>query len=1791
MPVPTDTLRNQQTLHYVFAVSAVLLLGSVAWLVVADYNRAWRGYQRQARLWETAMTQDALAQASNAQQQRQAGQLETQIDELEATLPHERILALEAELEALGRKKDPLLLPTAAIKGEIGPKIQQLERARLAGSDQVPQLQQELIDLQNRHGEKENQIADYDREIDKLSNQLDALYAQKTAIQKQVADLNRSRNTLQDKLAQVNPQGLAKISDKVRNAPLMDWFNPTEKVHQLVVPQIRTDLNFLTVETIDRCNTCHVNIDQPAYEEENLLLFAERQVASYQGQDVDSINHPAVLIPFWENAAALAGLEVGLDRLQNDALQAINQLRDTAVMPRINSPQELTDEFDRIALSEPGNNEISRATWYAPIGYYLAGVKQLLLGAIGQDSFDLLRGQYRYALIDQFNTHRAQAGLASLDASPVLLAHPRLDRFVDPESSHPMKTMGCTSCHEGSGQETHFHHAAHTPRAIWVDAQTGAPVPAFLLQAPSTHETHDVADAVPASTDAQARGFAGISLDGATVALASNTHGPVEHDASHTPARFSHDDVKITQPGHPAPFAPTQPPHQDTATYRTPVGDGQSRQAIRQAQYWNHAYSYHAVHFMEWEKPMHRLDYIESSCVKCHTEIFDVNLAAPKLFEGRLLFSQLGCVNCHAVESLKDDLDIKRVGPSLVHLKHKLTAPMISSWIWSPKAFRPTTKMPHYFMLENNSSPVDILRTRTEVAAITHYLLTAESADPNTPAYQPEAVPELTGDTAVGRRLFNSVGCKACHTNLAEQGRQWITQDLTQRQGLSEDDAKAQYQHMTYNQQHWYVMEHLPHKLERTGPELSGVGTKLKAGRDPQIAQQQATAWLYNWLRNPRHYSSYTIMPSFRLTEQEAQDMASYLLSLERPGYEPVDFLAMGDDQTKMLAELTATLKAAGGTMGIAREEVAQMQPEDQLAYLGKKMIGNYGCNNCHLINGFETATSACANLDDWGMKDPHKLDFGYFDHAFDAQREKPISIWKVDHEGVTANAPQVDHQNEAIQQQSLTWETMEGANRRPWLYHKLHNPRVYDRGRTAFEGSLAADGSFDVETSSLGRPYDKLKMPKFFLTDDQARALVTFVTSIRKPLVSSGLQVAAADDVRMRLIRGRQTATLYNCYGCHNIEGNAPHIWQSFDVWNENGSFNYEALNNTPPRLIGQGAKTQPQWLHGFLQNVHKLRPWLKVRMPSFPLTDHNTTALVDYFASASQEMSRGLAKWTEPIEKYRTDHPEDDRWFTHPSLALAVSHIQEFALMADLARPKEFDEQQTTPSEMAVVWERVITATRFQQTLNDVAYPYVSTPQAQPDEQAYARGQKLLGELRCVQCHAFGDEDKLFELWALDNPDAGTDELEDDSAGEDDGYEDDYGDDDYGDDEGYGDDDDEGYGDDQDTAAVPAGPVYTAPNLSYTTDRLQRKWVDAWLQEPATIQPGTKMPAWFSGGGSVFAKYPADMKQQKHDLYGYTGAEQRRFLLDFLYAAGRRNYTPGVERLLGSEPSTVELTPMPKPVVIEKAAKKTGDTEKKSAEAGSGTPSQQAAPQAVAPPPAPKEEPKVSAIKLHDEPTAALEDGGNGRVVGVVKFEGKPPRRKPIRMGADQFCTKAHKGTKVLTQSIVVNDDGALQYAFIYVKSGLSGSFAPPAQAAVINQVGCMYLPHVTGVMTGQPLLIINSDNTLHNVKMNSANNGSFNEGMPVPGMQLTKSLSKPELGVPLRCDVHPWMNAVLHVMDHPFFSVSDVEGRFEITGLPPGTYTLEAVHENKKITPTTFEVTITADTSHRVDVTLKR
>ena len=133
MPVPTSHFRDPNKLHLIFAVSSVVLFGSVLWLVMADYTRDWRGYQREARVWQTAMTIDAQQRAMDVHQLQELRDLEVQIDSLAIKLPHEEIARLEADLDKANKDKAKLVLPAATVKGEIGPMIQQLERGSTSG--------------------------------------------------------------------------------------------------------------------------------------------------------------------------------------------------------------------------------------------------------------------------------------------------------------------------------------------------------------------------------------------------------------------------------------------------------------------------------------------------------------------------------------------------------------------------------------------------------------------------------------------------------------------------------------------------------------------------------------------------------------------------------------------------------------------------------------------------------------------------------------------------------------------------------------------------------------------------------------------------------------------------------------------------------------------------------------------------------------------------------------------------------------------------------------------------------------------------------------------------------------------------------------------------------------------------------------------------------------------------------------------------------------------------------------------------------------------------------------------------------------------------------------------------------------------------------------------------------------------------------------------------------------------------------------------------------------------------
>ena len=183
-------------------------------------------------------------------------------------------------------------------------------------------------------------------------------------------------------------------------------------------------------------------------------------------------------------------------------------------------------------------------------------------------------------------------------------------------------------------------------------------------------------------------------------------------------------------------------------------------------------------------------------------------------------------------------------------------------------------------------------------------------------------------------------------------------------------------------------------------------------------------------------------------------------------------------------------------------------------------------------------------------------------------------------------------------------------------------------------------------------------------------------------------------------------------------------------------------------------------------------------------------------------------------------------------------------------------------------------------------------------------------------------------------------------------------------------------------------------------------------------------------------------------------------------------------------------------------------------------------------------------------------------GAITGLVTFEGTPPAAEPISMDSDPYCEKQPQNK---TETVVVGEASGLQNVFVYVKDGLGDRVFPvPATAVVLDQKGCRYVPHVLGIQVGQPLELRSSDNTLHNIHAVPQQNREFNRALQLAAMKHTHTFSTKEVMVPFKCDVHKWMNAYVGVLDHPFYAVTAANGRFELKGLPPGTYTIEAWHE---------------------------
>jgi hypothetical protein len=178
-----------------------------------------------------------------------------------------------------------------------------------------------------------------------------------------------------------------------------------------------------------------------------------------------------------------------------------------------------------------------------------------------------------------------------------------------------------------------------------------------------------------------------------------------------------------------------------------------------------------------------------------------------------------------------------------------------------------------------------------------------------------------------------------------------------------------------------------------------------------------------------------------------------------------------------------------------------------------------------------------------------------------------------------------------------------------------------------------------------------------------------------------------------------------------------------------------------------------------------------------------------------------------------------------------------------------------------------------------------------------------------------------------------------------------------------------------------------------------------------------------------------------------------------------------------------------------------------------------------------------------------------------GRVVLKGVPPPEKQIDLANPVLAAKYPQG--LTTRHYQVASDGGLKNVLVYIAGDFSKMhFTAPTTAAVLEHSAGLFNPYVIGVQTGQSIEFKCPDGNMCTFMVLPQNNSSFVSGI-LPQVKVTHTFSKPELPVRVKCDVHPWNYAYVGVFAHPFFAVTDENGRFTISGIPEGKYTIAVLH----------------------------
>jgi cytochrome c551/c552 len=487
--------------------------------------------------------------------------------------------------------------------------------------------------------------------------------------------------------------------------------------------------------------------------------------------------------------------------------------------------------------------------------------------------------------------------------------------------------------------------------------------------------------------------------------------------------------------------------------------------------------------------------------------------------------------------------DQKKVGPNLKDVRLKLNKNWIPVWLKKPSDFRPTTKMPNFRLTDH------------QIQAISAYIWQSGFTD-ELPKHKP-------GNAAHGKELFEERGCLACHS--IGEGDQM--QGGTFAANLTRVGEKANYD---------YLVRWIHNARQRTRPycpyEKKDIGPEDYAKKGlPYVFDLD-----HSKCPNDGHelqVQNMTVMPSLRLAPEDAEDIATYLMTQKKQEPSSYPNAAFMDDPA---------LKAEG-----------------------KKWVRFYGCGGCHEVSGMEDEGRIGTELTFEGSKPIERLDFALF----------------------TTTAQRGGNDAEPIKDKEDLARLPDGPAKDPWynqkgfFEHKLAEPNVYDLGKE----------KGDTE---------KLRMPNLHLTKDQVLDLTTFLLGSQETSLPQSYQYKPGD-ARHDIQEGWWVIKKYNCMGCHQIIPGQRTILMGLTQYQD-------VQEQLPPKLLTEGARVDPEWLRKFLSNPalsttdtnrNGVRPYLKVRMPTFSFSDNELRKLVRFFEALSQQPLPYIPEQVPPLTAKETD------------------------------------------------------------------------------------------------------------------------------------------------------------------------------------------------------------------------------------------------------------------------------------------------------------------------------------------------------------------------------------------------------------------------------------------------------------------------------------------------------------------------------------------------------------------------